>query len=268
MLVLILIWSVSGQALADTYRFSAPPRSGVEESRSLFTPLMDLLSGRTGQTFVYIHPDGWFSYQTDIRKGRYDLLLDDAHFASWRIASLGYLPLVRASSSVRFVAVAPRDGRVYSKEDLIGEPVCTYPPPDLGTVSFLRKFHGPFQVPRILATPDPLDRIKRLLAGECAAAVLSRHLYSESDEMRDVAHRLKIITQTDAYPGLTLTVNPRVPEALRNEIRGILLSPAGQQATAKLRNALAHGDDFVAASSKDYAGLAKLLANYPGFEKP
>lgn len=266
-LVILLISGGCGPARAGTYTFSSPPRLGAPESRALFAPLMEVLSRGTGQSFVYVHPDSWFSYQSDVRNGRFALLLDGAHMAAWRIASRGDIPLVRARERIRFVLVALRDSRIYSKEDLIGQPVCAYAPPDLGTVSFLRKFNSPFQVPRIVATPEPVDRVRRLLAGNCAGAVLSRRFYTESEVLRPVAHQMEIITQTDSYPGLTLTAAAALPAQVSRAVRRVLLSRAGERATAALRGRLAEGDTFVAAAKDEYAGIDHLLRSYPGFSE-
>ncbi len=264
-LVLLLVCGAWSQVHADTYTFSSPPRLGAAASRALFAPLMEVLTKGTGESFVYVHPDSWFSYQSDVRKGRFALLLDDAHMAAWRIASRGDVPLVRARQRIRFVLVAVRDGRIYSKEDLIGQPVCAYPPPDLGTVSLLRKFNGPFQVPRIVATAEPIDRVRRLLVGDCAGAVLPRRFYTESEDLRLVAHQLEIITQTDPYPGITLTAAAALPPSLRKAIRDVLLSRSGERATTELRARLAGGDTFVAATKDQYNGIERLLRSYPGF---
>lgn len=264
-LALLLVLSAWGQALAETFELSAPPDLDPAESRALYTPLMDLLSRETGETFVYVHSDSWFAYQNDIRAGRFELLLDDAHIASWRIAVLDHVPLVRAREQATFVIIAIKDGRIYSKEDLVGRPVCAPAPPALGTVGFLALFDGLFQVPRILETPDPLDRVQNVLIGDCDAAMLARHQYTGSDEIRSVAGQLKIVTQTDSYPGLTLTAGPGVPDELRGEIQTILLSRAGGNATRALRDRLANGSSFIEADPGEYAELHGLLRDYPGF---
>ncbi len=262
---LLFALSAWGQALADTYAFSAPPGPDADESRALYAPLMDLLSRETGESFVYVHPESQFTYLRDMRAGRFQLLLDEAHFGSWRIANLGHVPMVTTRERITFVAIAMKDGRIYSREDLVGRPVCAEAPPDLGTVGFLEQYRGPFQVPQILPTPDPLDRVQRLLTGGCAGAVLARHLYTGSSEIRGVATRLKIIAQTETYPGLTLTVDPDVPESLRATIRTILLSRSGGLATRALRARYTAGGTFVEAVPDDYDGLHGMLRDYPGF---
>lgn len=263
---LLLVSSVWGRALADTYELSAPPAGDPEESRPLYTPLTDLLSRETGESFVYVHPGSWFAYQDDMRSGRFQLLLDDAHFASWRITALDHAPVVRTREQATFVVIALKDGRIYSKEDLVGQTVCAKAPPDLGTLGFLAQFDGLFQIPRILETPDPLDRVQNLLTGDCAGAVLARHQYTGSKEIRGVIGQLKIITQTDTYPGLTLTAGPGVPDSLRSTIRTILLSRAGGEVTRALRERLANGSNFVEADPEDYDGLHGMLRDYPGFD--
>lgn len=264
-LALLLISSVWGRAFADTYVLSAPPVVDPEESRTLYTPLLDLLSRETGESFVHVHPGSWFSYQDDMRAGRFQLLLDAAHFASWRITALDHVPVVRTREQATFVVIAMKDGRIYSKEDLVGRPVCAKAPPDLGTLGFLAQFDGLFQVPRIVEIPDPLDRVQNLLTGECAGAILARHRYTGSKEIRGVAGQLKIITQTDTYPGLTLTAGPGIADNLRSAIRTILLSRAGGEATRALRERLANGSNFVEADPEDYDGLHGMLRDYPGF---
>lgn len=262
---LFIALSAWGQALADTYVFSAPPVHDARESQALYAPLMDLLSRETGESFVYMHPESRFTYLRDMRAGRFQLLLDDAHFGSWRITNLGHVPVVTTRERITFVAIAMKDGRIYSREDLVGRPVCAEAPPDLGTVGFLEQYRGPFQVPQILPTPNPLDRVQSLLTGGCAGAVLARHQYTGSSEIRGVATRLKIIAQTETYPGLTLTVDPGVPESLRATIRTILLSRSGGAATRALRARYTGGGTFVEAVPDDYDGLHEMLRDYPGF---
>ena len=146
--LLLLVLSISTQVLADTFYFSSPPRLDREESDTLFAPLADLLSRSSGESFVYVHPDSWFIYQNDMRKDRFHLLLDDAHFASWRIASLGHKPLAKVEPRIRYAVITTRNGRVYSKEDLVAHSLCAYPPPDLGTLSIIQMFDAPFRVPQ------------------------------------------------------------------------------------------------------------------------
>ncbi len=263
---MVLLSGFQSPARAETYAFSAPPGLGPEESRRLYAPLMELLGSETGDSFVYVHPGSWFAYQEDMRSGRFQLLLDDAHLVSWRIAALDHAPLVKAREQATFVVIALKESRIYSKEDLVGRPVCAQAPPALGTLGFLELFGSPFQVPRILETPDYLDRVQKVLTGECAGAVLARHRYTASDEIRSVAGQLKIIAQTDSYPGVTLTAGPGLPESLHNAIRNVLLSRSGGEATRALRDHFADGSNFVEAEPEDYEGLDGLLEDYPGFE--
>lgn len=265
LVVLFLLSGACSQASARSFELSAPPDIDAAAGRELYQPLAELLTRETGVTFTYVHPGNWFAYQADMRAGRFALLLDDAHFAGWRIAFRDHAPLVRTREELKFVIVAMKEGRVYSKEDLVGQPVCAAPPPALGTLAFLGKYDGPFQVPQVLATPDPLDRVQNMIVGRCAGAVLTRRLYTGSKEIRGVAGQLKIVTETGAYPGLTLTAGPGVSVGLRRQLRTILLSRSGGNATRALRERLAGGSNFVEAATVDYTGLHEMLQDYPGF---
>lgn len=267
LLILACLAGAPGTVYAETYLFSAPPLPDAAQSRSLYGPLMELLSRETGETFRYVHAGDWFAYQSDMQSNRFDLLLDDAHFASWRIAARGHVPLAAARPKIHFVVVATRAGRIYSKEDLVARPLCAHPLPDLGTLAVLQSFDGPFQIPRIVEMRRPLERVQRVLTGECAGAVVPRYLYTGSQAIRRVAEKLKIVTQTNAYPGTTLTAGNRVPESLRSEIRRILLSRAGGRATRQVRERLGGEDGFVEVGVEAYVGLDELLSGYPGFEK-
>jgi len=265
-IALLLSLGVWLQAAADTYSFSAPPELPSRESRQLYGPMLDLLRRETGHVFQYVHPGSHFGYQRGLSERRYDLILDPAHFAAWRLAAGHHVLLARAREDVRFVVIALKQSRVYSREDLIGRPLCAGPPPELGTVAVLQQFDSPFQVPGVEPVPDPLDRVQGLLSGACAGAVLARSLYDSNEDIRRVAGRLKIVAQTSAFPDRTLTADIRVPVDVRNAIRTILLSRAGGEATARLRDRLANAGNFVAVEIGDYEGLETLLRDYPGFQ--
>jgi len=265
-IALLFLAGIPGLAPAETLIFSAPPKLGAEESRTLYAPLAALLSSETGETIEYVHPGGWFEYQIDMREGRFDLVLDAAHFAAWRINTLDHRPLARAREQVRFVVIATRAGRIYSKEDLIGQPACAAPPPDLGTVALLQVFDGFFQVPRVLETRDTLKRVERLLAGECAGAFLARHEYMQTDAIVRLSEQLKIVIQSEPYPGLTLTASGDISPTLALEIQRIFLSRKGGQVTRHIRERFANGSNFVEVSAADYEGLASLVEGYPGFD--
>jgi len=264
---MLLLAGVCVQAPAATFELGAPPTTDREQSRALYEPVMELLSRETGESFAYVHSDTPIEYQAAMQAGRFHLVLDDAHFASWRIAAQEHVPLVRMRQQARFVAITLKQGRIFSKEDLVGRPVCAQAPPELGTLAFLGKFNGLFQVPRILPTTDPLDRVQNLLIGRCQAALLARGVYNGSMEIRGVAGQLRIVTETDAYPGATLTAGPDVSAGLREQIRTILLSRSGGRATRALREHLAGGSNLIQAEPKDYDGLhaGLLLGDYPGF---
>lgn len=265
-LLLTCLANAWGAVHADTFEFSTPPRLSPAESKALYGPLVELLGRETGQTFRYVHSRDWFAYQLDMQRDRFDLVLDDAHFAGWRITALGHTPLARAPT-VRFVVITDRAGRIYSKEDLVARALCADSQPDLGTLSVLREFEGPFRVPRLVETPAALDRVRRLLNGECAGAVLARHVFTGSEDIRRVSDRLKIIAQSDPYPGLTLTAGSRVSPGLRAAIQRVVLSPSGGRATRLLRRRMTDGGEFIEASTQDYLRLAELLDDYPGYDK-
>ncbi|HSH42661.1 MAG TPA: PhnD/SsuA/transferrin family substrate-binding protein [Arenicellales bacterium] len=268
-LAVLLLGGICVQAPAAVFELGGSPVADRELSRALYQPIMELLSRETGETFVYVHSDTPIEYRAAMQSGRFHLAWDDAHFASWRIDMRNHAPLVRINRETRFVAIVAKNGIIFSKEDLVGRTVCGPAPPALATLAFLGKFDGLFQVPRIQPSADPLDRVQNLLIGRCDAALLARHVYAGSTEIRGVAGQLRIVTETDAFPGATLTAAPDVPAELRAQIRAVLLSRSGGRATRALRERLAAGSSLVEAEPEDYDGLHErlLLRDYPGFSE-
>ncbi|MEK7734742.1 MAG: PhnD/SsuA/transferrin family substrate-binding protein [Pseudomonadota bacterium] len=61
--------------------------SGAPETDA-YQPIADYLSSKLGRKVVYRHVDNWLSYQSEMRKGKFDIVIDGPHFVSWRMAAL------------------------------------------------------------------------------------------------------------------------------------------------------------------------------------
>jgi hypothetical protein len=66
-------------------------------------------------------------------------------------------------------------------------------------------------------------------------------------------------------PEQALTVGPRITEAERSKLVQALLSPEADSALARVRKDYGLGQNFVAADSQQYVGLARYLKDMRGF---
>jgi ABC-type phosphate/phosphonate transport system substrate-binding protein len=94
---------------AGTYVFSAPPRESAQAAAEIYGPIAEYLSAVTGKKVVYRQPANWIAYQTEMRKGDYDLVFDGPHFNAWRAANLQHNILVKAPGEHSFVVVVKKD---------------------------------------------------------------------------------------------------------------------------------------------------------------
>jgi len=88
---------------------SSAPRDTREKEEEIFKPIVDLLTKAVGEKVTFRHGDNFLVYQSEMRKGSYDITLDGAQFVGWRMAKLGHVPLVKFSENLAFVAIARKD---------------------------------------------------------------------------------------------------------------------------------------------------------------
>jgi ABC-type phosphate/phosphonate transport system substrate-binding protein len=77
--------------------------------------------------------------------------------------------------------------------------------------------------------------------------------------------RTRIVFQSRPMPEQALTVGPRITEAERSKLVQALLSPEADSALARVRKDYGLGQNFVAADSQQYVGLARYLKDMRGF---
>jgi len=74
--------------------FTSAPRDSAEKEAQSFSG-GDLLTKATGQKVRFLHGDNYLVYQSEMRKGTYDIVFDGPHFVSWRMTKLQHVPLVK-----------------------------------------------------------------------------------------------------------------------------------------------------------------------------
>jgi len=246
-----------------TYVFSAPPRESAQAAAEIYGPIAEYLSAVTGKKVVYRQPANWISYQTEMRKGDYDLVFDGPHFNAWRAANLQHNILVKAPGEHSFVVVVKKDNdKVRELKQLTGRGICGMSPPNLGTLTVLNEFDNPMRQPVIVSTESWNSIYSGMQTGRCTAAILPARNLAKFDPQGTAT---RVVFKAKAYPNQAFSAGPRIAPADQVKIARALSAPNARTATASLREAYALSGDFQTASKDEYAGIASILKDTWGY---
>jgi ABC-type phosphate/phosphonate transport system substrate-binding protein len=246
-----------------TYVFSAPPRESAQAAAEIYGPIAAYLSAVTGKKVVYRQPANWISYQTEMRKGDYDLVFDGPHFNAWRAANLQHNILVKAPGEHSFVVVVKKDNdKVRELKQLTGRGICGMSPPNLGTLTVLNEFDNPMRQPVIVSTESWNSIYSGMQAGRCMAAILPARNLAKFDPQGTAT---RVVFKAKAYPNQAFSAGPRIAPEDQVKIARALSAPNARTATASLREAYALSGDFQTASKDEYAGIASILKDTWGY---
>ncbi len=253
----------TASAAPGTYVFSAPPRESAQAAAEIYGPIAEYLSAVIGKKVVYRQPANWIAYQTEMRKGEYDLVFDGPHFNAWRAANLQHHILVKAPGEHSFVVVVKKDNdKVRELKQLTGRGICGMNPPNLGTLTVLNEFNNPMRQPLIVSTESWNTIYSGMQTGRCTAAILPAHNLAKLDPQGAAT---RVVFKAKAYPNQAFSAGPRIAADDQAKIARALATPGARIATAKLREAYALNGDFQPAAKDEYAGVASILKDTWGY---
>lgn len=256
--------SAGAESRPGQYVFSAPPRESRQAATEIYAPIAEYLSKATGKQVAFRYPGDWITYQSDMRKGEYDLVFDGPHLNAWRAANLRHNILVKAAGDHSFVVAVKKDNdRLRDLKQLAGRTICGMSPPNLGTLTVLNEFDNPARQPIIQNTEGWGQIYNAMLTGRCAAAILPTRSLAKYDPQGSAAH---VIFKARAYPNQALSASLRVSPEDQAKIARALTLPDARAATARLRDAYAINGDFQLATRDEYAGVASILRDSWGYQ--
>lgn len=133
---------------AEEYAFSTPPTETEKASLSIYQPIAEYLSQKTGKDIVYSYPQNWPRYIANMQQAKYDLLLDAPHFVSWRIEKIQHTPLISLAQSMSYVVVSRSSG-LSDLMDLRGKVSCGSAIPNLDALTLLDQYDSNWTQPLI-----------------------------------------------------------------------------------------------------------------------
>lgn len=243
--------------------FTSAPRDSKEKEEAVYRPLVDLLTKATGQKVRFQHGDNFLVYQSEMRKGTYDIVFDGPHFVGWRMAKLQHVPFVKFPGNLVFVLAVKNDqAKINSLKDMAGRTLCAFPPPNLATLTVLVEFDNPARQPLVLETDSFPQAFKGMMSGKCTGAILQKKLFENMNKEKQAA---KAIFTSKPLPNQAFSAGPRVTPEMRERMTKALMSPEGAAATQKMREVFKI-EKLVPATEEEYQGLGKLLRDVYGFE--
>ncbi len=255
-------WLAMSTAQSDLI-FSSAPRDSKEKEEAVYKPLVDLLTKVTGQKVRFQHGDNFLVYQSEMRKGTYDIVFDGPHFVGWRMAKLQHVPIVKFPGNLVFVLAIKNDqSKINSIKDMAGRTLCAFPPPNLATLTVLIEFDNPARQPLVLETDSFPQAFKSMMSGKCAGAILQKKLFENLNQEKQAA---KVIFTSKPLPNQAFSAGPKVTPETRERIIKALLSPEGAVATQQMREVFKI-QNLAPATEEEYQGLGKLLRDVYGFE--
>ncbi len=228
--LLLLLATLFSQQLNAKLILTAPPRESEQQAQKLYGPLASYLSQLLGEEVVYQYPRGWLRYQRDMRRNTYDIVFDGPHFASWRMAHLSHMPLVKLPGTLDFYFITRKTHKDIQKpEDLVHKMVCVIPPPNLTALVLLDVLSSPTREPRLKSIKGGMKAVfKALSNNECVAAVVRADFFNKrlSADQRDL---FKIIYASKSIPNQVLTASTKINKAGRDKIIQSLTEGEGLQ---------------------------------------
>ncbi len=244
--------------------FTSAPRDAKEKEELVYKPLTDFLAKVAGLKVTFRHGDNFLVYQSEMRKGSYDIIFDRPHFVGRRMDKLGHVPLVKFPGNLVFVLAVKKDRTsINSLNDMTGRTICAFPSPNLATLTVLDNFDNPARQPIIMASTSFPASYKSMMAGKCVGAILQKKLFENLDKEKQSG---KILFTSKPVPNQAFSAGPKVTPEMRARMVTALLSPEGLAATQKMRDAFKI-QKLEAASVEEYQGLGRLIRHEWGFEQ-
>lgn len=241
--------------------FTAPPRETPAAGKKIYEPIAKHLGKLLGGKVVYEHPHNWLNYQRDMRDGKYDIVFDGPHFASWRMARIGHDMIAKLPGKLGFILVKKKnDKRINSLNDLIGKRICGVSMPNLSTLSILAAYPNPVRQPVIIGVRGGMKGVAKALAKNRCDAYVFRDKFYLKKLKAEARENLAIIYKSEPLPNQVITAGPRLTPAQKKAISFSLTSGKGIDSTAGLRQRFAKkARSFVKTSNEEYKGHNKLL---------
>lgn len=248
--------SLPDEKPAMLLHFAIVPQQSPRELANRWGPILQYISEHSGVALQFETANSITTYQQEMKAGRYDISFMSAYFYAMFSNDAGYRVFAQEKDA-KFVGimVVRKDSPYQTLEDLEGKSLA-FPAPTAVT-SMLANTQ--LKAKNIHFTPNyvvSMDSVYRAVAKGLfpAGQGEARTFGSMEPEIRD---QLRILWSADPMPPLSFSAHPRVPQAVLQKVKKVMLEMADDPVGAKLLKAV-NMKGIAAAQDGEYAELRKL----------
>ncbi len=257
LLLFILLLGLSSASAAGTYSFIIQPILPAKKTEVAYAPLIAYLNEKTGHTFELETASNFLSYWQEMKKGKYDVVVDAAHLTDYRAQKMGYRPTAKVLNVVSFTLVTGEDVFAFEPSELVGKRIASLASPSRGALTLDAFFDNPVRQPILLEVTNAQEAIDKVLNKSAHGAIIPTPLAGANPQ-------LNIVTTEEQWPHMALSVSPDVPEDVATALQTALLeasnSPKGQTMLEQINL-----PGFEKADSNLYRGYSDILKSFWGY---
>lgn len=242
------------------WRLAVVPQLTPVEMYNAWTPVAEALAQADVPCELVVHPS-IARFEQEFRSGGADIVfLNPYHMVMARQAH-GYVPLLHDAKPLEGVLVVRQDSPYTTLAQLRDQRIAFPAPNALAASLYIRavlerEHHVRHETWYAM---NHRNAIRQVLAGDAAAAgVVKTTLALEPESVRQ---SLRVLYTTPALAAHPLAVHPRVPGAVRQRIRDVLLAMAADPTRKPQLQAIQMPNPVPADYERDYAGLNRLGLN-------
>jgi len=255
--LLVLLAVAPGLVSAAEYNLAIQPILPPDQTRKAYEPLAQYLTEVTGHKIKLVTSINFIAYWETMRKQPYDLILDAAHFTSYRVNKMNYKPLAKIQDVVSYTLVTGEGSLIIDPDELIGKKVATIGSPGLGAVRLIEMYPNPLRQPVIVEVNNSIDSIKKVLDNKADGAIVPTPLVGAYPSL------VSVMT-TDQVPHIALSAAPSVDPAAQAAITKALLE-AGNTPKGQAMLQAINFPGFEAVTPATYRGYSALLEGVWGY---
>ena len=244
-------------SFATQYDFVVQPIHSPAKMKEIYQPMADYLNKETGHTFNIVTAKSFISYWAKMKKGQYDLILDDAHFTDYRVKHMDYSILAKIPKTQSFSIITNKDENLTDYKKLVGKKLITLPSPSLGSMHLAKMFPNPAQQPNITNTNSTEKAIKAVQRGKYYAALVPTSMLNN-------VNNINTLNTSEITPRMAVSASPKIGKELQNKIRVALIKASTTSSGKSMLSAI-NISAFKATNAKTYQGYEKLLASVWGY---
>lgn len=220
-------------APAETLGFYTLGVTPQFEQRRLFAiwkPIVDELVRRTGLDIRLASTLSAQEFEAQLEKGSFDFIYANPYHVLRLSDTQGYIPLIRDREPLRGILVVRQDSPYRRVEELAGKTLAVPSPNALGASLLLRAdldrlFNTPMKVVNVQTHSSVYLNVLNGLTD--AGGGVEKTLAEQEPAVRD---GLRVLYTSRAMPSQPVAAHPRVPAAIREQLRKAMLAMAATPA--------------------------------------